>query len=118
MKNVSFARSLTPPNTILDCRHFVFLRTRLEMHLEHVLIYAGKSQVVNYESRFKYISAIKSRVAPLKELTIPRMKIQAAVQASRLYKTTTEEGRLQLERVIFFTDSMVVLTWIPSQSRE
>jgi hypothetical protein len=45
LNNVTFPRSLTPPNTI-GLRHFVFLRTRLEMHLEHVLIYAWKSQVV------------------------------------------------------------------------
>ena len=69
----------------------------------------------NYESRF--ISA-KPRVAPLKELTIPRLELQVAVLARRLYKTVTEECRLQFERVILFTDSMIVLTWIRSQSRE
>ena len=45
------------------------------------------------------------------------MELQAAVLASRWYKTITEECRLQFEKVIFFTDSMIVLTWIHSQSR-
>ncbi len=57
----------------------------------------------------RFISA-KSKVAPLKELTIPCLELQAAVLASRLYKTIIEECRLQFERVIFFTDSMIVLT--------
>ena len=69
----------------------------------------------NYESRFIFA---KSRVSPLKELTIPSSELEAAVLASRLYKTITEECRLQFERVIFFTDSMIVLTWIRNQSRE
>jgi hypothetical protein len=67
-----------------------------------------------YESRF---IAAKSRVAPLKELTIPRLELQAAVLASRLGKTIQEESRLQFEKIIYFTDSRIVLAWICSQAR-
>ena len=68
----------------------------------------------NYESRF---IAAKSRVAPLKELTIPRLELQAAVLASRLAKSIQEESRLQFEKIIYFTDSRIVLAWIRSQAR-
>ena len=67
-----------------------------------------------YESRFV---AAKSRVAPLKELTIPRLELQAAVLATRLSKSIIANSRIQFQRVIFFIDSMIVLAWICSQAR-
>ena len=68
----------------------------------------------NFESRF---IAAKSRVAPLKELTIPRLELQSAVLASRLGKSILEESRLEFERVIYFTDSQIVLAWVRSHAR-
>jgi hypothetical protein len=114
LNNVSFPRSLTPPNTIGLPTLCIFADASRDAFGACSYLRWEKSSG-NYESRF--ISA-KSRVAPLKELTIPRLELQAAVLASRLYKTIIEECRLQFERVIFFTDSMIVLTWIRSQSRE
>ena len=114
MNNVSFPRSLTPPNTIGLPTLCIFADASRDAFGACSYLRWEKSSG-NYESRF--ISA-KSRVAPLKELTIPRLELQAAVLASRLYKTIIEECCLQLERVIFFTGSMIVLTWIRSQSRE
>ena len=60
--------------------------------------------------------AAKSRVAPLKQLTIPRLEFQAAVFASRLAKTVQEESRIKFKDVTFFTDSTIVLAWIHSTS--
>ena len=114
LNNVPFPRSLTPPNTIGLPTLCIFADASRDAFGACSYLRWEKSSG-NYESRF--ISA-KSRVYPLKELTIPRLELQAAVLASRLYKTITEECRLQFERVIFFTDSMIVLTWIGSQSRE
>ena len=62
--------------------------------------------------------AAKSRVAPLKPLGIPRLELQAAVLATRLYQSISEESRLQFEKVVFVSDSNIVLSWIPSQARE
>ena len=44
----------------------------------------------------KFIAA-KSRVSPLKQLTIPRLELQAAVLASRLAKSIQEESRIQFK---------------------
>lgn len=65
----------------------------------------------------RFISA-KSRVAPLKYLSIPRLELQAAVVASRLYATIKEEMSVQFERVIFLSDSIIALSWIRGQSRQ
>jgi len=73
-----------------------------------------KVQEGKYEVRFV---AAKSRVAPLKELTIPRLELQAAVVASRLAKTILEESRFNFSRIIYFSDSLVVLAWIQGQTR-
>ena len=67
-----------------------------------------------YEARFV---AAKSRVAPLKELTIPGLELQAAVLAARLGKSICEEARIRFEKVIYFTDSRITLAWIQSQAR-
>jgi hypothetical protein len=61
--------------------------------------------------------AAKSRVSPLKQLTIPRLELQGAVLASRLSKSILEETRLKFERTIFFLDSQIVLAWICSEAR-
>ena len=65
-----------------------------------------------YDVRFL---AAKPRVAPLKELSIPRLELQAAVLAARLYKSIRSESRIKFEKVIFFTDSQIVIVWIRSE---
>ena len=60
--------------------------------------------------------ATKTRESPLKELTLPRLELQAAVLASQLAKTIYEQSRFNFARSIYFTDSLVALPWIQSQS--
>ena len=67
-----------------------------------------------YEVRF--VSA-KSKVAPLKALTIPRLELLAGVLAARMHEAISNEMRLQVEKAVFFTDSMIVLQWIKSSAR-
>ena len=59
---------------------------------------------------------LSSRVAPLKQLTISRLELQAAVLASRLAKTIQEESRIKFKDILFFSDSTIVLAWIHSTS--
>ena len=67
-------------------------------------------------SEVKLVAA-KSRVAPLKKLTVPRLELQAAVLASRLAKTIREESRIHFKSVHFLTDSTITLAWLKSPSR-
>ena len=69
----------------------------------------------NSKYEVKLIAA-KSRVAPLKQLTIPRLELQAAVLASRLAKTIQEESRIKFSDVMFFTNSTIVIAWIRNTS--
>ena len=65
----------------------------------------------------KFIAA-KSRVAPLKQLTIPHLELQGAVLATPLSKSILEETRLKFDRTIFFLDSQIVLAWIRGEGRK
>ncbi|BET00202.1 Pao retrotransposon peptidase [Nesidiocoris tenuis] len=58
----------------------------------------------------------KSRVAPQKGLTIPRLELCAALLLSNLMKTVLNAytPRYQFKNVVAFTDSKVVLCWIQS----
>lgn len=68
------------------------------------------------EKHVRFVSA-KSRVAPLKELTVPRLELQAAVLASRLQVTIKEECRFQFEETFLLMDSAIVLAWIRCTAR-
>ena len=68
------------------------------------------------EKHLRFVAA-KSRVAPLKELTVLRLELQAAVLASRLQVTIKEECRFQFEGTSLLMDSAIVLAWIRNAAR-
>lgn len=54
----------------------------------------------------------KSRVAPLKTITVPRMGLTAAARTVSLSKVILEELDYSIDKVYFWTDSMTVLRYI------
>jgi len=59
----------------------------------------------------------RSRVAPLKPMTIPRMELVAAVTGVELVGFVQRELNFHLDRVVFWTDSTSVLCYIRSTAR-
>ena len=59
----------------------------------------------------------KVRVKPLKELTIPRMELQAAVLGCRLAKTIQEEIQVKINSTVFWSDSQTVICWVKSEKK-
>ena len=56
----------------------------------------------------------KSKLAPLKPLTVPRLELLAAVLAVKVDTTLRREIRLPLEKSVFWSDSTTVLQYIGS----
>ena len=114
LNNVTFERSLTPDNVIGAPVLCIFCDASIEAFGTCAYIRWG-TETNTFVIRFV---AAKSRVAPLKTLTIPRLELQAAVLAVRLCRSIIKESRMQFERIIFFSDSHIVLSWIRNQARE
>ena len=54
----------------------------------------------------------KARVALLKQVTIPRLELAAAVLAVRLDKMLSAQLQLNLSESVFWSDCMTVLKYI------
>lgn len=54
----------------------------------------------------------KSRVAPLKPTTIPRLELCGALCGARLYKKVITALRVKVTRTVLWTDSTIVLGWL------
>ena len=108
LNETSFNRCLTPPDAVGQPTLCIFSDASEDAFgtCAHV-----RWQLSSGEFEVHFMAA-KSRVAPLKRLTIPRLELQGAVLASRLYKTIIEESRLQFVKTVFFLDSRIVLAWI------
>ena len=59
----------------------------------------------------------KSRLAPLKHVTIPRLELQAAVLATRVHEVLSQEFDLPLDPPVFWTDAAIVLAYIKAEER-
>ena len=113
LNNVQFECCLTLPNATSNPSLVVFCdASRLAFG---ACAYARwKLSDGQFGARFV---AAKSRVVPLKELTIPRLELQAAVVASRLGKSILQESRLHFEKGRYLSDSRIALAWIKGETR-
>lgn len=59
----------------------------------------------------------KSRLAPIKQISIPRLELSGAVVACRLYEKIADELEMKVDEVTFWTDSTIVLGYINNQSK-
>lgn len=63
------------------------------------------------------LAGAKTRVAPLKYLSIPRLELQAAVIGVRLASSITESHRMKPAEKYYWTDSRDVVCWLKSDHR-
>ena len=72
-----------------------------------------KLQSGTYSSK---LLAARSRIAPIRQITIPRLELCAALLSTRLRKVIDKETRFVFESVLHLTDSMIVRSQIQKES--
>ncbi|GFW22530.1 integrase catalytic domain-containing protein [Trichonephila clavipes] len=70
-----------------------------------------KSKNLKSETLVRLITS-KSRVAPIKSLTIPRLELCATVLLAKLVKRVVAALQLETAEVYLWSDSMIVLAWL------
>lgn len=60
----------------------------------------------------------KTKVAPNKPLTVPRLELQAAVLGTRLAISIGQSQRLKIDKKFYWSDNQTVLSWIMSETRK
>ena len=70
------------------------------------------------ESVSTNIVAAKTRVAPSKALSIPRLELMAAVIGVRLSSKIASVMDLKMDQAVLWSDSVNVLWWVRGRSRE
>ena len=60
----------------------------------------------------------KTRVAPMKVMTVPKLELQAALLAGRLKREITQALIVTVNQVFMWTDSTTVLQWINSNEKQ
>lgn len=59
----------------------------------------------------------KTRVAPIKIQSVPRMELNGARLGAQLGKTITDSLRVPLEKIVYWTDAKTVLLWLRGNAR-
>lgn len=60
----------------------------------------------------------KSRIAPLKKLTLPRLELCAALLLAQLCKAVLEALKITFDQIVLWSDSTITLHWINTRPHQ
>lgn len=114
MQHVNISRCYSPkftdPLTIIELHVFVDAS-------EMAFAAAGYWKIVcDGQVVVKFVAG-KSKCAPIKPLSIPRLELQAAVLGVRLKEAIVSSHNIKPSKITFWSDSKTVVQWIQSDCR-
>lgn len=77
-------------------------------------VYIRTKSENGYEAR---LLCTKSRVAPVKKLSLPRLELCAALLLSQLMYKISESIDIKFVQMYYWSDSTITLSWIKSHPR-
>ncbi|XP_068229104.1 uncharacterized protein [Palaemon carinicauda] len=114
IENICFNRCVRPADVIKDPELIIFCDSSIKAY-GAVAYVRWEKQDGNY-----YVNLLcsKNRIAPMKQISIPRLELCAAVLASRLRATIEINMRYKFSKVIHITDSEIVRAQIQKESHQ
>ena len=97
---------------ILTCLHIFADASSIAYGAAAYLVVSTENTVASH------LILAKSKVAPLKSITIPRLELSAALLAARLCNKIHSALNILIYQTWLWSDSTIVLSWIRRQSRE
>lgn len=114
-----FLSSLNQLNTIRIPRHAVGrdpIRTELHLFTDASEAAYGACAYIRTCDRLGKVTVhllcAKSRVAPIKPVSMPRLELCGALTGARLLSKISSSLRLQFDKIVFWIDSTIVLAWL------
>ena len=112
MEDVSFSRSIKP-DAAVGCPILVLFSDASEDAFGTCAYVRWELSDRTFESR---LLTAKSRLAPLKKITMPRLELNAALLSARLKDFITEETSLEISRTYYIVDSEIARAMIQKES--
>ena len=118
---LSIAKDMNQLSSITIDRRYTstdFDPTKVELHTftDASTRAYGAVTFLSFSDRVSFVMA-KSRVAPLKPTTLPRLELMAAVVGARITKFIMTSLKLESTGIYIWTDSQIVLHWIHSSKK-
>ena len=109
--------------TLLPRRYFSAIPQNVQLHIfcdaswEAMCIVAYFRAETDTGNEVSFVLG-KCRIAPIKQIYIPRLELQVALYSVRLRKLNVEEHDFLIDSVTHWTGSIIILQWLHSADRK
>ncbi|XP_022162437.1 uncharacterized protein LOC111028196 [Myzus persicae] len=114
LNNLSIPRCIVIIGEIIDVQIHGFSDASIEAFGACLYLITTNNQ----GKRCSRLICAKSRVAPLKSISLPRLELCGAVLLARLADKIIAKLKMNISQRTFWTDSSIVLAWISSPSAQ